>query len=266
MFDHLDWKIEDFKQISPHIQYLVAQKEKAPSTNNPHWQGHIEMQRPITTSAARGLANWHIERARNITASIAYAQKEDTRLEPPISFGLPSTQGERHDLLQFRDAIKQGQGMIQIMADDNLAKSMIKYHRFFESYRNELQREQLRALQIVPTVTWIWGEPGVGKTRHVHQHAVGHIYTADMLPWFDGYRNQPNILLDDFRSDSYPFEKLLRLLDRYPLLLPVKGSSIMRNSTHIWITTTNPPENTYTWSSENMQQLTRRITNIINLT
>ena len=42
------------------------------------------------------------------------------------------------------------------------------------------------------------------------------------LQWFDGYMGQKVVCFDDFRKDFCTFHELLRLLDRYPMDVPVK--------------------------------------------
>lgn len=44
--------------------------------------------------------------------------------------------------------------------------------------------------------------------------------------WFDGYMGQKRVVLDDYRSYHLPFNFLLRLLDRYPIQVPVKGGYV----------------------------------------
>jgi len=79
--------------------------------------------------------------------------------------------------------------------------------------------------------------------------------------WFDGYNQEQCILLDDY--DGYmPYRFLLQLLDRYPMLLPVKGSYIHINSPIIAITAEYPPTMFYIAEHADIQQLLRRITQI----
>lgn len=264
---HEDWQENDFKHIHKLIRYMIVQKERAPSTGKIHWQGYMQTVKSVKHSVVRGWARWHIEATRNIGASIAYCQKEDTRVDPPIEWGKATTKGQRNDILSLRNAIIQGKDFITIADDDHLGCVLAKYTRFHDRYRQELERKRFGKVSAKPEVVWIWGATGVGKTKYVHDHAIGEIYIADMLPWWDGYNTQENILLDDFRADQLPFQVLLRLLDRYPMTLQVKCSSRMRQSPNIWITAPCSPEELFNSNSaEDITQLTRRIDRVINLT
>jgi hypothetical protein len=81
--------------------------------------------------------------------------------------------------------------------------------------------------------------------------------------WWDGYEQQPAVIIDDYRRDFSTFAELLRLLDRYPHRVEKKGASIQFNSSTIIITTPKPPEETWAGrTEEDLAQLMRRITEV----
>ena len=83
--------------------------------------------------------------------------------------------------------------------------------------------------------------------------------------WWDGYTGQPQVIFDDFRPGVVKsFNTLLRILDRYPLRVPVKGSSIELSATVFVLTCPSRPEVMYhRQTEENVNQLLRRITSIV---
>ena len=66
--------------------------------------------------------------------------------------------------------------------------------------------------------------------------------------------------MDDFRPSNMPFNKLLRVLDRYPVMVETKGSSRYLNSKNIIITAPMSPKEMFNYKTdEDIQQLLRRI-------
>lgn len=73
------------------------------------------------------------------------------------------------------------------------------------------------------------------------------------------------MIIDDYRCDFCKFSYLLRLFDRYPLMLNVKGSFIQFNAKLIIVTAPQPPD--VMWghrTTEDVGQLMRRITEVRN--
>jgi len=77
--------------------------------------------------------------------------------------------------------------------------------------------------------------------------------------WWDGYEQQECVVFDDMRKDTFKFHELLRLFDRYPLRIQVKGgyrSSIPKKSLLLVV----QHQTIYaTRCDEDMQQLLRRV-------
>jgi len=85
------------------------------------------------------------------------------------------------------------------------------------------------------------GTAGSGKTRLVFQKCPSLWIAPDpSLKWFDGYGGEEDVLLDDYRGgadDAF----LLRVLDRYPLTVPIKGGFVVWKPTRIFITSNDEP-------------------------
>ncbi|QCW23680.1 MAG: replication-associated protein [Circoviridae sp.] len=119
-----------------------------------------------------------------------------------------------------------------------------------------------------PQVYWLYGPTGSGKTRYAVDHCGDKYWISHDEKWFDGYDGQENVILDDVRASSYKFNWLLRLLDRYPLQVPVKGGFVCWTPKFIYITAPEIPEKVFCnhetgepW--DRIDQLLRRITQII---
>lgn len=81
--------------------------------------------------------------------------------------------------------------------------------------------------------------------------------------WFDGYEGQEVAVFDDFRPWWCRFDYLLRLLDRYPMKVPIKGGFVNWIPEIIIITTQKSIRDTFTGeyrTDEDIRQLERRVT------
>ena len=63
--------------------------------------------------------------------------------------------------------------------------------------------------------------------------------------WFDGFRGHKYALFDDFDGSQIEFRKLLRLLDKYPMQVPIKGGFTNWNPRKIFITSNVQPRMWY---------------------
>ena len=88
-----------------------------------------------------------------------------------------------------------------------------------------------------------------------------------MKNWWDGYEQQETVVLDDFQGGLL-FGFLLHLLDRYPLLVQVKGGTRVFNSKTIIITSNFAPDQWYTDPrlAQNFPALERRLDTIYEFT
>lgn len=233
--------------------YLVIGKEVGES-KTPHLQGYVEYQNARRGSAMRklfdGRAHWEVRNGTPEEAS-EYCKKDGNYL----LWGTLSKQGKRTDLDDVADLVVAGASTREIA--ESHPKVFIKYHKGIAALKNALYEHRKEA----PTVTWIWGLAGVGKTRSIiDKHPIHYIKDGTM--WWDGYEQQPVIVIDDF-DGKWPFRDLLRLLDRYQYQGQYKGGYIAINSPLIFITCEFAP--TAFWTGNDLAQVTRRITTIVEL-
>lgn len=79
-------------------------------------------------------------------------------------------------------------------------------------------------------------------------------------PWFDGYDNEDVALFDECGKGMMNINYLKRLLDIYPMSVPVKGGSVAWNPTTIILTSNIPLHLWYdNYNHEDFEALTRRI-------
>lgn len=116
-----------------------------------------------------------------------------------------------------------------------------------------------------PTVSWIYGPTGSGKTRMaIDKCGDDYWISGKNLRWWQGYDGHENVIIDDFRGDFCTFHELLRILDRYAYTVEVKGGSRQLLAKNIYITCPYHPKDVYS-SKEDVGQLLRRIDDIVHL-
>lgn len=116
-------------------------------------------------------------------------------------------------------------------------------------------------------VVWLYGPTGRGKSHLLAKIARTPGVDAYWKPtgqWFEGYNGELFIFMDDFRAGDMQFSDLLKLLDKFPVRVPIKGSSAMVAADKIFITTPQEPNITYN-EHEDIEQLLRRIDYIISV-
>lgn len=120
----------------------------------------------------------------------------------------------------------------------------------YSTFRHYNSLKRIAVDHMVPVgierrVEVFWGTTGVGKSRRAWDEAGLDAYPKDPRSKFwDGYRGQEHVVIDEFRG-GIDIAHMLRWLDRYPVIVEVKGSSVVLKATRIWITSNIPPEQWY---------------------
>lgn len=235
-----NWKIEDEKKLlnKEKCKYCIIGKEIGESGTK-HLQGYIEFfsgKRMNTLKKDYG-DNIHWE-ARKGTAQQAadYCKKDGQWKE----IGEISKQGRRSDLDAVAEDIKNG-----TKKKDIASKYPVQYIKFHNGIEKLIELTQYKERTTKPTVTWYWGDTGVGKTRAVFDaYDKDEIYVKDSTKWWNGYTQQKVILIDDFNGE-WEIRNLLRLLDRYKYTGETKGGYVNIDSMFIYITCDRSPEEIY---------------------
>ena len=137
----------------------------------------------------------------------------------------------------------------------------------------KIQIEPTMIKRDAPLVIWFYGKTGTGKTRKTMEIAeelnLKTWMSSDSLKWFDGYCNQELAIIDDLRKEILPnWAFLLRLLDRYALIVQIKGGFTRWNPKIIIITSPVEPHECFSWYNrqgeqqawDSEEQLERRLT------
>lgn len=236
--------------------YLVYQLEMG-ERQTLHYQGYVAFPtRKKFETMKRMKSEWHWEPRRGTHAEAKqYCSKADSRLDGPWQFGddsaLPTVEGERTDLIAFRDAIREGRDDASLL--DDFASCVARYPRFATTVRLSVSQPVRLGLEV-----WVlWGDAGAGKTRFAYQEEPG-LYKAplrsDKSIWFDGYQGQSCVLLDEF-DGQMKLDTLLQLIDIHPVLIPVKGGFVHLRATKIFITSNSHWSDWYKWDGREVKKL-----------
>lgn len=228
-------------------------------SGTPHIQGHISLLRKLSASRLKTLIGHtcHVEIARDPKRSWEYCKKDGAFTE----FGMrPGGQGRRTDLDSLQQAIKNGSTIKDIQ--ENFFSSWCRYPKAIQAYA-DLHAEQR---QWETRVIIYWGETGTGKTRTVYENAASErleIYAHPGDMWFDGYTGQELAIFDDFNGSEFKLSYLLKLLDRYPMRVPIKGGYVQWKPRTVYITSNKNPDIWYSGGHpEQRRALMRRISEV----
>jgi len=243
--------------------WLVIGKEKG-EQGTPHLQGAAILGQQMYLAAIKkipGLERARIEPMRGSPEhSLAYCSKEDAA---PYIYGTLPQPGKRTDVAMAVEAVQEGQTMVDLATTNGIA--VVKYFKGLTVLRSLLVPHRTEP----PLVYWLHGATGTGKTKCAFLHAESVCpssvwISSGSLQWFDGYDGQHTAIIDDFRPKGVKFDWLLRLFDRYPMLVPFKGGFVNWGPKVIIVTTPHPLVDTFEARSkhlpEDIAQLERRVT------
>lgn len=229
-------RVQEMVETCEDVTYLCYGKEVGES-ETPHLQGYLELASKLRLGGVKllpGLSRAHFEpRKGTQDQAIEYCEKDGEFVE----YGTRNTnkRGQRSDLLAVKELIDSGATMAEVASLH--FGDFIRYARGFEKYAALHAPRTQREV----TVYCLWGAPGTGKTRLVFEREPHLFISSDpTLQWFDGYQGEPAALIDDFRGECSP-SFILRLLDRYPVKVPIKGGFAQWIPERIYITSNCAP-------------------------
>lgn len=172
-------------------------------------------------------------------------------------------QGKRKDLDQVCEMAQDGRSVKEICVQ--FPATFIKHPRGI--------REAVALMQSPPTtavralvVHVVWGPTGTGKThgslKYLDEKYRGSVHIqrfTTSTEWWDGYVDQRSVLIDEFDGVAeVSYRRLLVLLDRFDVMLPIKGGFSQARYTEVVITSALPPVDWYP-NTADISELQRRL-------
>lgn len=258
------------------LKFLIYSEEVA-STGQPHLQGYAEFDGQYDFEIIKRIMpeGAHLEASSGSKhANIRYCSKSASHVSGPFIYGdLASNQGQRTDILDALEMLAKSTSLEKCAADAMFASTYVKFSSGFD---------KLARLRKIPTyqipepeekeIIVLWGTTGTGKSHTAYTSLRAKYplevpyFCCDLSgQWFDGYCGQSGAILDDFRgkNSGMRVELFLRLTDKWPLTVPVKGGFVVWAPKTIYITSNEDPVEWFNESSSATQYaVARRIPNV----
>lgn len=238
------------------IEYFGYGEETCPTTGKKHWQGFAVTDRKSFRSMIKMLQPRHVEKMRGtIQANERYCSKQSQM----VHIGARPTNVNSTDNGAAMRILDNG-GDYGDCVRAGFNRSVLYFAKEYEQHRVKRTRAEFER----PSVFWFWGKTGTGKSRTAREMCTGPYWVAGTdLRWFDDYKGEEFVIIDDFRPAHAPFETLLRLTDVYTVRVQKKGSHVVWMPKVIIITTPLNPDDTFrNTTDEDLDQLHRRITEV----
>jgi len=227
-------------------KYWIIGKEVGDS-GTPHLQGYVSLRRRCNLRHVRDLfgPRIHFEIARGSAGqNRTYCSKGGDFAEGGNIPKEISKKPVSRDILalEFSEHFEQGnRGLAEVAAE----RAGTWYFSGHNLLRNavSLCRPVLRP---DIKVTWIYGPPGVGKSRKAHGEMPEAFIKEPRTKWWSGYMLEKEVIIDDFGPNAIDINHLLRWFDRYKCMVETKGGMIPLVADK-WIVTSNfSPEECFT--------------------
>lgn len=267
---HRNWAFTSFETdyelyVTPLAKYLIIGQEICPKTKRKHLQGYVHLNEAKTFSYIKKHyfnRGEHFEVARGTHEdNIKYCSKDGKYAE----WGVKPKQGARTDLCAIKDELVSGETTI----DEIVLERPDIYHQYGRTL-NAIE-ERVMAGKFRTSMTrgiWLWGKTGTGKSHIALEKFTPetHYIVPNDNGWWDNYRQQKYVVINDFRG-HISYNELLQMVDKWPYSVKRRGKAPLPfTSEFVIITSSLPPDKVYHNRDEEdkIEQLHRRF-NIYNI-
>lgn len=217
------------------IRFAAWQLERG-EQGTEHIQAFLQFKQPVRFGTLKLLfPTAHIEQARDPAKSREYCTKADTRVAGPWERGSFSSAGKRTDLDAAADELRAGSKALRAVASSS-PSTFIKFNRGLAAFARLHDRP--RCVDGATVAFVLWGDTGTGKSKAAYDARPGAYRKPMTDSWWDGYEGQRTVIFDDWSGkDNMTLAQALRVFDRYPMQVPVKGGYAELQAKEFWLTT-----------------------------
>lgn len=246
-------RIQDFGRSE--CGYIIIGKEVG-ETGTPHLQCYFQCSRKWTLAQLKRVLGHrpHLEVARGSPEqNRTYCSKEGDFSE----IGQPVQRGRRSDLDGLVAKFRSGYSWEEAVESHPVL--VARYGKFVD----RLALKYAKPREWAPEVFVFWGQTGTGKSRRAFEEAKDP-YVHSGGQWFDGYSGESDVIFDDFGGSEFKLTYLLKLIDRYPMRVPVKGGFVNWVPRRVFFTSNYCPKEWFpNAKDEHVRALFRRFTKVV---
>ncbi|AUM61928.1 Rep [uncultured virus] len=226
-------------------------------SGTPHLQGYIEMYKPYTFVSMKNLLpGAHIEKRQGSGQQASdYCKKdgdytENGTLAPPRGYAGGAATKRRYEEA-FETAINGDM--------NDIDKDLLTRH--YHAYKR-IKQDNPTPPEALDNVCGLWyvGPPNTGKS-YAARERYPNLYDKPANKWFDGYRGEDTVLIDDFDMNHKVLgHHLKRWADRYAFPAEQKGTTIAIRPQRIIVTSNYYIEEIFSEDKVLVEALKRRFT------
>jgi hypothetical protein len=242
--------------ITPDQVVFAVVGQEIGESGTPHLQGFVNLKQKKRLSQMKEMVGReaHFEQAKGTDVQNDEYCTKDGKVY--LRIGEPSSQGKRSDLLKAVEMLHETSGNLTDVARA-CPGTFIRYGRGLRDYWLTVGSTPRN---FKTEVFVLIGPPGCGKSKHCHDvTSGGSTFYKQRGEWWDGYMGQENVVIDDFYG-WIKYDEMLRICDRYPVKVPVKGSYVEFSSKKIFITSNEHLMSWYKFDNFDPTALMRRVT------
>lgn len=245
--NYTDYETEQiYTQLRICSDYFIIGKEVGEEGTS-HLQGYfcLSARSRLLTIKNKLCPRLHIEVARGTPSSNrAYCSKDGDYIEEGIIPGDNNNTRKSRDetAIEFRSAIELGRLGISGFIDSNPGAYMFSGHNLL---RNALSAAELIERPEIH-VEWIYGRPGIGKSRGAHARFPSAYIKDPRTKWWNNYLLEKECIIDDFGPQGIDINHLLRWFDRYKCYVETKGGYVPLHVIKFVITSNFTPQQVFT--------------------